>query len=78
GRVSIKVSDQGEGMSDETRRQLFEPFFTTKARGVGLGLAVTQRIIGAHGGTIAVDSQPGAGATFTLSLPVYAGGSAGG
>ena len=73
GRVSIKVSDQGEGMSDDTRSHLFEPFFTTKARGVGLGLAVTQRIVGAHGGTIAVDSQPGAGATFTLSLPVYNG-----
>ncbi|MBV9255163.1 MAG: ATP-binding protein, partial [Actinobacteria bacterium] len=73
GTVSIKVSDQGDGMSEETRSHVFEPFFTTKARGVGLGLAVTQRIVGAHGGNIAVDSRPGAGATFTVSLPVYAG-----
>jgi signal transduction histidine kinase len=71
GRVSIVVHDHGAGMSDDTRSHLFEPFFTTKARGVGLGLAVTQRIVGAHGGTISVDSKPGEGATFTVSLPVF-------
>jgi len=71
GRVAITVSDHGAGMSEETRSHLFEPFFTTKARGVGLGLAVTQRIVGAHGGTISVDSKPGEGATFTVSLPVF-------
>jgi signal transduction histidine kinase len=71
GRVSIAVRDHGAGMSDDTRSHLFEPFFTTKARGVGLGLAVTHRIVGAHGGTISVDSKPGGGATFTVSLPVF-------
>lgn len=71
GRVVITVKDQGTGMTEETRGHLFEPFFTTKARGVGLGLAVTHRIVGAHGGTISVDSTPGDGATFTVSLPVF-------
>ena len=65
----VRVADTGEGMSDEVRAKLFEPFFTTKARGVGLGLAVCKRIIDAHSGTIAVDSSPGVGSTFTVSLP---------
>jgi len=67
--VELRVSDTGVGMSTEVRSKLFEPFFTTKARGVGLGLAVTKRLIEAHGGTIIVDSQPGAGSTFTVTLP---------
>jgi signal transduction histidine kinase len=70
-RVSVKVADTGTGMDDVTRARVFEPFFTTKARGVGLGLAVTHRIVGALGGTIAVASSPGQGATFTVDLPVY-------
>jgi signal transduction histidine kinase len=69
--VDIKVGDTGTGIDAETRGHLFEPFFTTKARGVGLGLAVTHRIVGAHHGTIAVDSRPGEGATFTVSLPIF-------
>ena len=71
GRVAITVRDHGSGMTEDTRSHLFEPFFTTKPRGVGLGLAVTQRIVGAHGGTISVDSKPGEGAAFTVSLPVF-------
>ena len=67
--AQLCVSDTGVGMTDEVRAKLFEPFFTTKARGVGLGLAVTKRIIDAHGGSIDVTSQPGAGSTFTVSLP---------
>jgi signal transduction histidine kinase len=67
--AQIRVSDTGIGMNDEVRAKLFEPFFTTKARGVGLGLAVCKRLIDAHGGTIAVDSLPGAGSTFTLDVP---------
>jgi len=67
--AQLQVSDTGVGMTRDVRSKLFEPFFTTKARGVGLGLAVTKRIIDAHGGSITVDSQPGAGSTFTVTLP---------
>jgi two-component system, NtrC family, sensor histidine kinase HydH len=49
---------------------LFEPFFTTKARGVGLGLAVCSRVVEAHHGEIAVESSPGEGSTFRVTLPM--------
>ena len=71
GRVSVTIGDSGTGVDEAVRSHLFEPFFTTKARGVGLGLAVTHRIVGAHGGTIDVASRPGEGATFTVSLPAF-------
>jgi len=69
GAIHLKVRDTGEGMTGETQARLFEPFFTTKARGVGLGLAVTRRIVEAHGGTIAATSEVGAGTEFTVLLP---------
>ncbi|HVA44441.1 MAG TPA: ATP-binding protein [Acidimicrobiales bacterium] len=69
GNVRINVSDTGTGMEDETRSRIFEPFFTTKARGVGLGLAVTNRIVTAHSGQIEVETKPGTGTTFTVHLP---------
>ena len=68
--VVMQVRDTGTGMTEELRRKVFEPFFTTKAAGTGLGLAICRRIIEAHGGTIGVESTPGAGTTFTVSLPV--------
>lgn len=73
GRVLIRVADTGTGMSADTRAKLFEPFFTTKARGVGLGLAVSARIVRAHDGAIQVDSAPGSGTTFSVVLPAFAG-----
>jgi signal transduction histidine kinase len=69
GVVQVKVRDQGVGMTDEVQQRLFEPFFTTKARGVGLGLAVSKRIVEAHGGTISASSKVGAGTEFMVTLP---------
>jgi signal transduction histidine kinase len=69
GRVRIAVADTGMGMDEATRAQIFEPFFTQKARGIGLGLSVTKRIVDTHQGTIAIVSAPGGGTTFTVELP---------
>ncbi len=68
--VVTTVSDAGCGMDSETQKTLFEPFFTTKPKGTGLGLYVTHDIVKRHGGTLAVASAPGQGATFTLELPI--------
>jgi len=67
--VQITVADTGSGIDDATIPRLFEPFFTTKAKGIGLGLSVAHRIVEAHGGSLAVKAQPGAGASFTLTMP---------
>lgn len=68
--VEIVISDNGSGMSEETKRRLFEPFFTTKARsGIGLGLAVVHGIVKAHGGSIDVESELGEGSRFRMRLP---------
>ena len=73
-RVVIAVADNGEGMSPAVKRQLFEPFHSTKGlRGTGLGLVVTKKVVDEHGGSIAVESQLGAGTTFTIQLPVQMG-----
>jgi signal transduction histidine kinase len=68
--AQITVTDTGVGMDEETRESIFTPFYTTKARGIGLGLAVTRRVIEAHGGTITVQSTPSVGTSFTITLPV--------
>jgi len=68
-RVEIRVSDTGTGMDEDTVNHIFDPFYTRKAKGIGLGLAVTRRIVEAHGGTIAVRSAPGEGTTFAVKLP---------
>jgi signal transduction histidine kinase len=67
--VLVEVSDTGPGMDAQTRAHVFEPFFTTKATGTGLGLAIVRQAVEAHGGTIEVETAPGAGATFRVWLP---------
>jgi signal transduction histidine kinase/CheY-like chemotaxis protein len=68
--LTITVSDTGPGIPAEVQRRIFEPFFTTKARGSGLGLAVTRRVIEEHRGTIEAASELGKGTTFTIQLPL--------
>ena len=72
GGVQVTIRDTGPGMTAEVRKRLFEPFFTTKARGhgTGLGLSVSASIVKAHKGAIVVESEPGHGATFRITLPV--------
>jgi len=63
------ISDNGIGMDDDVREKLFTPFFTTKEDGTGLGLVTSKKIIDAHNGQIRVDSEPGRGTQFSISLP---------
>jgi PAS domain S-box-containing protein len=67
--VRVTVSDNGPGIDPGQRRRVFDPFFTTKAKGTGLGMAIAERIVAAHGGRIAVGEGPGPGAAFLITLP---------
>lgn len=70
GWVQLTFTDQGCGIAAEDLEKVFQPYFTTKDVGIGLGLAITERIIKAHGGDILVASTPGEGTTFTVRLPM--------
>ena len=65
----VTVADTGPGIPVGAEADIFRPFFTTRAKGTGLGLAVVQELVGAMSGTLAVASEPGRGATFTVVLP---------
>ena len=67
--LRLQVSDTGCGMTGEQKERIFEPFFTTKFAGRGLGMAVVQGIVRAHGGSVHLASAPGAGTTFQILLP---------
>ena len=70
-RIAIRVRDSGTGIPDHIRDRIFEPLFTTKkvGTGTGMGLALSYRIIQAHGGDITLESGPGEGASFLVTLP---------
>jgi PAS domain S-box-containing protein len=69
--VDIEIADNGKGIDNSSLESVFNPFFTTKNSGTGLGLATSHRIMDEHDGSISVTSDPGNGATFKLSLPIY-------
>jgi len=80
GEVQIAVKDQGPGMTKADQRRIFERFYRAdKARsralgGTGLGLAIVKHIVLAHRGSISVESEPGRGSTFTISVPIRTNG----
>ncbi len=67
--MRIAISDTGPGVPLEVRERLFEPFVTSKKDSTGLGLAIARSIVEAHGGTIALSSDPGQETTFLVTLP---------
>ena len=68
--AEIRISDTGPGIPPEVRDKIFRLYFTTKKEGSGIGLAMTFRVVQLHDGTIDVSSEPGAGTTFALRLPL--------
>jgi len=69
-KVEIALSDTGSGISEKSMENLWKPLQTTRAKGLGLGLAISKRIVNAHGGTISVKSEVGRGTTVTIQLSV--------
>ena len=70
GNYRIAFHDTGPGIPEQEQERIFEPFFSTKRGGMGLGLAIVERIVSEHGGTVRLESEQGRGAAFIVSLPV--------
>jgi two-component system sensor histidine kinase HydH len=68
--VELRISDTGQGIAADLLPQVFYPYFTTKQGGTGIGLAISQKIIADHGGSIEMESELGQGATVIVQLPV--------
>ena len=66
----VEITDTGPGIAPANISQVFEPYFSTKETGTGLGLAIVKKAIDDHGGTIHVQSKPGGGTTFSITLPI--------
>lgn len=73
GTVAFTIRDTGPGIADENLDRIFDSFFTTKDEGMGIGLAICQSIIGAHGGRLVASNHPDGGAQFRFSLPAATG-----
>lgn len=69
-KVQVQISDNGPGIPEEVKTRIFDPFFTTKSEGTGLGLSVSNSIIGDHNGKISLESEPSRGTTFYVELPI--------
>ncbi len=67
--IAVEIADNGPGIRPEDQEKLFTPFFTTKARGSGLGLAVSHKLVEEHGGTLKLSSHYGEGTTVRVTLP---------
>ena len=72
GMIKIEINDNGPGIKPDEIDKIFQPFFTTRRDGMGMGLALSRRIIEAHSGSIKVENQPTGGAKFIFSIPVTA------
>jgi signal transduction histidine kinase len=70
GKIRLRVIDNGAGIAEENLRVILEPLFTTKSKGTGLGLSIVDGIVKRHGGKLHVESELGAGTTFTIELPI--------
>jgi signal transduction histidine kinase len=68
--VWVRFQDNGCGIPEENLGKIFEPLFTTKPKGIGLGLAISKRLVEQNNGQIEVASQVGQGTTFTVKLPI--------
>jgi C4-dicarboxylate-specific signal transduction histidine kinase len=77
GAVEFRVTDNGEGIPQETLGNIFDAYFSTRAGGMGMGLAISRTIVEAHHGRFAVESEPGVGTTFRFTLPVAGADDAG-
>lgn len=70
--IQFQVRDHGPGIKEEDVEKIFKPFFTTHREGLGMGLALSKRIVEAHGGKIRAENHPEGGALFTFTIPVVA------
>jgi len=69
-RITVKIHDTGEGISEANLKNIFNPFFSTKSTGTGLGLSIARQIVEEHGGQLTCKSKLGKGTTFSFSLPL--------
>ena len=65
----LRVRDNGPGIAPDAMHDIFSPFYTSKAKGNGLGLAISKKVVDAHGGSIEAESTPGSGTEFLLTFP---------